>query len=76
VANRRLGHHDAALPALSWLAGPPPRMGLDASVPFVLSELAEAPAATGQTAAATETRGRLVALWKNADDDVPLMRRR
>ena len=63
-------------PALSWLAGPPPQMGLDASVPFVLHELAEAQAATGQTAAAGETRGRLAALWKNADDDVPLMRRR
>ena len=73
VANRRLGRDDAALPALSWLAGPPPRMGLDASVPLVLHELADAQAATGQTAAATETRARLMELWKDADGDVPMM---
>jgi predicted Zn-dependent protease len=75
VANRRLGRHDAALPALSWLAGPPPRMGLDASVPFVLHELADSQAAAGQVVAASETRARLVELWKDADDDVPLSRR-
>jgi hypothetical protein len=51
-------------------------MGVDASVAFVLHELAAAQAATGQTAAADETRARLVELWKNADDDVPLIRSR
>jgi serine/threonine protein kinase/tetratricopeptide (TPR) repeat protein len=76
VANRSLGRDDVALPALTWLAGPPPRMGVDASVAFVLHELAAAQAATGQTAAADETRARLVELWKNADDDVPLIRSR
>jgi tetratricopeptide (TPR) repeat protein len=75
VANQRLGRHEAAIDGLAWLAGPPARVGLDASLPFVLHTLAASQQAAGRAADAERTRARLAELWEHADDDVPLNRR-
>jgi eukaryotic-like serine/threonine-protein kinase len=75
VANQRLGRHEAAIDGLAWLAGPPVRLGLDASTPYVLHTLAASQEAAGRAADAERTRQRLADLWKNADHDMPLLRK-
>jgi hypothetical protein len=76
VASHRAGHHEQALRGLSYLAGPPVRLGLarDASLPVVLHMLALSQDATGRRAEAEQTRRRFAELWKNADADIPLVR--
>jgi len=75
VANVRLGRNEAAIDGLTWLVGPPARLGLDATLPYALHTLATSQEAAGRAGDAERTRARLAELWKNADDDVPLNRR-
>jgi tetratricopeptide (TPR) repeat protein len=73
VANQRLGRHVEAIRGFEWLLGPDANLGLSALVPFTLNGLAESQAAAGQVDAARKTYERLFALWKDADEDVPLL---
>ena len=78
VASHRAGHHEDAVRGLSYLAGPPVRLGLerDASLPVVLHMLAISQDATGRGTEAEQTRRRLADLWKSADADIPIARPR
>jgi hypothetical protein len=77
VASYRAGDHEQAVRGLSYLAGPPVRLGLerDASLPVVLHMLAVSQDAIGRSSEAEQTRRRLADLWKNADPDIPIARK-
>jgi hypothetical protein len=77
VASHRAGRHEQAIRGLSYLAGPPVRLGLQggASLPAILHLLALSQDATGRGSDAQQTRRRLTDLWKNADADIPIARR-
>jgi len=77
MASFRAGHSEEAIRGLSYLAGPPVRLGLDrdASLPVILHMLAASQQETGRTTEAEQTRQRLADLWKNADADIPIVRR-
>lgn len=73
IAQRRLGNDEAAVEALEWLVESPSRIRLGVMPAHVLVELGRAHVALGQTDAARKTYDRFFELWKDADDDVPLL---
>jgi tetratricopeptide (TPR) repeat protein len=75
VAVRGLGRHEDAVRGFQWLTGPPAHLSLGASMAFSLDALATSQEALGRADEARQTRQRLSELWKDADADIPLLRR-
>jgi TolA-binding protein len=62
-----------AAKGFGWLDQGRSRLGLTALAPFSLVSLARAQVALGQAAEARQTYRRFLALWKDADPDVPML---
>jgi tetratricopeptide (TPR) repeat protein len=73
VAQRRLGNNQGAVEALEWLEESPSLVRMGVMPAYVLVELGRARMALGQADAARKAYDQFFELWKDADQDVPLL---